>query len=405
MTNQFHSLLASRSSESLLGNLDLPEHEEQALVDAAKEIRSVIVAGFADLREKVKRQRLEHEVPKPKFAIQGSYAYGTLNAPAYPPQQQVDIDLGIYLPFSALGNGQQPKTATGYYFDAVTQILEAHVQSKRNNWTIPKGENQKDNCVRVLLSEKTHIDIPLYAVPEGELHRITEEQLRVMKANEQLPEMIRDSEFFFDTSALEAVDPSVIHMAHRKKGWQPSDALAIRDWVKSHFRQMGSMIRPVNRFLKAWRDETWPNGGGPSSIFLLSHSLASFPSNTNGLSHCDALEAVINELPSVLDSPVLVPCPTPEDKDAKEDLRRRISDKEAEEYSRQFVGLRDNYAQAKREDPKVANAILINLFGERMPFDPTRIVVTSAVASTVASIRNTKPDVRPLHTTDRSTSG
>jgi len=405
MPNRFHSLLASGTHESLLANLDLPKADEQALVDAAKEIRSVIVAGFAALREAVQRQKLDYDVPKPKFAIQGSYVYGTLNAPANPPQQQVDIDLGMYLPFSAVGNGQQPKTATGYYFSAVTRILEEHIWSKRKSWTLPPEKEQKDTCIRVILNEKTHIDIPLYAVPEGELNRVTEEQLAVFKAQDQLPEMIQDSEFSLDASAIEAVNPDVIHMAHREDGWQPSDALVIRDWVKSQFRQMGKMIRPVNRFLKAWRDHAWPDGGGPSSIFLLAHSLTSFPDETNGLSHCEAFEAVISELPGVFDRPLLVPCPTSDDKDAKEDLRKRISPEKAEIYRRRFEALKNGYARARHADPQTANAILVELFGERMPNDPGRIVVVSNVTAKIASITSAEPEVRPLYTTDRSTSG
>lgn len=118
MPNKFHSLLASSIDNSLLKNLDLPETEKKALEDAAKEIRSAIISGFEILRKEVKRDHLDYEVTKPKFAIQGSYIYGTLNAPANPPKQQVDIDLGMYLPFSDLGDGQKPRTVTSYYFQA-----------------------------------------------------------------------------------------------------------------------------------------------------------------------------------------------------------------------------------------------------------------------------------------------
>ncbi|KGM07667.1 hypothetical protein LP43_0083 [Methylophaga thiooxydans] len=405
MPNKFHSLLASTTHESLLANLDLSKRDEEALVDAAKEIRSAIIAGFVELREKLQRQHLDYEVPKPKFAIQGSYIYGTLNSPANPPKQQVDIDLGMYLPFSALGDGQRPKTATQFYFSAVTEILEKYIQNKRKHWVLPPASQQKDTCIRVLINEKTHIDIPLYAVPEGELNRVTEANLAAYDQDSYMPEMMRGNELSLEYFALEAITPDVIHMAHRKDGWQPSDALVIRDWVKSQFRKMGSMIRPVNRFLKAWRDHAWPDGGGPSSIFLLAHSLHSFPSDTNGLSHCEALEAVINELPSVFNRPLLVPRPTSTDKFAKEDLCERISDEEKKEFYTYFESLRQQYALAKRTDPRAANSILISIFGRRMPNDPSRIVVTNTTTSRVEEIRGSKPDIRPLYTTDRSNSG
>lgn len=405
MPNQFHSLLASRSHEALLTNLDLTSSEKANLVGAAEEIRRTIIAGFAVLREQVRKGRLDYEVPKPKFAIQGSYIYGTLNAPENPPTQQVDIDLGMYLPFSALGHGQQPKTATEYYFSAVTRILTEYIKGKRKSWTIPSSEDQKDTCIRVILNEKTHIDIPLYAVPEGELNRVTDELIARNKSESFTVEMIHDEEMLLESYAIEAVTPDVIHMAHREKGWLPSDALVIRDWIKSQFRQLGTMIRPVNRFLKAWRDHAWPEGGGPSSIFLLAHSLRSFPVDTNGLSHCDTLEAVINELPNVFNRPLLIPCPTPEDKNAKEDLCGRIDTDKQNLYRSSFEDFKAQYARAKNTDRRTANAILIDLFGKRMPNDPYRIVVVNDAAAKAAEIVSSKPDVRPLYTTDRSTSG
>lgn len=405
MSNQFHSLLASKTHESLLTNLNLPPAEEAELVDAAKEIRVAIIAGFSKLREEVKRNRLDYEVPKPKFAIQGSYIYGTLNAPANPPIQQVDIDLGMYLPFSALGDGQKPKTATEYYFSAVTRILNEHVQANRKTWNIPPVENQKDTCIRVILNQKTHIDIPLYAVPAGDFDRITEAQIAVCKSESLKPELNFDDAFSLEANTIDAVTPDVIYMAHRKGGWLPSDALVVRNWVKSHFRQMGAMIRPVNRFLKAWRDHVWPDGNGPSSIFLLAHSLRSFPADTNGLSHCDTLKIVIDALPEVFNHPLLIPCPTSDDKDAKEDLRERIDLDKREVFRNRFENLKSQYEKAKNTDPGNANRILITLFGERMPNAPSRIVVVNESDALASSISATAPEIRPLYTTDRSNSG
>lgn len=405
MSNQFHSLLASPTQASLLSNLNLPPNEERALISAAKEISQAISLGFTALRAEVRQKKLDHDVPRPKFAIQGSYIYGTMNAPAYPPAQQVDIDLGMYLPFSALGNGQQPKTATGYYFDAVTRILSEYIHHQSKSWVLPPKDRQKSTCIRVVLSETTHVDIPLYAVPEGELNRIDESKMALLKQENEYPELLTNEEFYMDSLALEAVTPDVIHMAHREEGWLPSDALVIRDWVKSQFRQMGKMIRPVNRFLKAWRDEVWREGGGPSSIFLLAHSLQSFPEKRDNLTHCDALKAVIEELPSVFQRPLLVPCPTTEDKYAKEDLRSRIDEKTQADYQHEFDELRRQYMLAKTEGAVEANRLLVTLFGSRLPHDPSRIQVVDDAAATVREIQSATPDILPLHTTERSTSG
>jgi hypothetical protein len=405
MLNHFHRLLASSTEKSLLTNLNLPTEEETSLVEAAKEIRGVIIAGFNTIREDAKRLNLDLEIQKPKFAVQGSYIYGTLNAPAYPPDQQVDIDLGMYLPFSVLGYGQQPKLAVSYYFSEVTRILSEHIAKSDKGWMLPPLDKQRDTCIRVILNQITHIDIPLYAVPEGEFHRVSEDKLAICKqANDSAASI--SEEFDLESLQVEAVNPNVIHMAHRKNGWQPSDALVIRDWVKSNFRQKGRMIRPVNRFLKAWRDIQWPEGGGPSSIFLLAHSLKTFPENADGLNHCQVLYAVVDKLPYAFDQPLLVPCPTSDDKYAMEDLRNRIKEDELHLFKAKFRDFRDQYYRAKQENPDAANDVLITLFGKRMPKDPSRVVVSSdRVTTKTQEITSAKPDVLPLYTTDRSTSG
>jgi|GEM_PF-1381740 len=411
MPNKFHSLLASRTQDSLLKKLNLSADEEQQLIDAAREIRSAIIQGFTALRERAKRDDLQYEIPEPKFAIQGSYIYGTLNTPAYPPQQQVDIDLGIYLPFSALGDGEQPKEVTTDYFQAVTQILQEHKRSNSKcSWILPAEEEQKPTCIRIIISEKTHIDLPLYAVPESELNRVTESQSRssisgMIDTEDDLFTFLTNQDELFEEKTLEAVNPDVIYLAHRKDGWIPSDALVIRDWVRGQFRRLGSMIRPINRFLKAWRDEVWRSGGEPSSILLLAHSLRSFPQDSDGLTHCEALEFVINALPSIFNHPLLVPCPKSEDRHAKEDLCERISPEKKAEYLDQFRILQQQYCQAKNLPPENANQVLINIFGPRMPSDHSRIIVESQSDPTVKKILSSKPEVKPLYTTLRSNSG
>jgi len=409
MPNKFHSLLTSKTHESLISNLNLSPSEDKALLNASKEIRTAIIAGFTELREQAKRQQLDIEVPSPKFAIQGSYAYGTLNAPANPPAQQVDIDLGVYLPFSVLGNGEKPKAATTYYFNAVTSILNRYIEENRNGqWFLPPEDQQKPSCVRVVLSESSHIDLPLYAVPEDEFKRIMSDSILLAKAkmiHEERHSVSDSEDFSLDEALIEAVEPDVIYMAHREEGWKPSDALVIRAWVMSGFNNLGSMIRPVNRFLKSWRDEEWPEGGGPSSIFLLAHSLKFYPQDSNGMTHCEVLEHVICELTDIFSRPLLVPCPTSEDREAKENLHDRITPEKKEIYKTAFSRLSDQYVSARKLQPEAANQVLINLFGNRMPNDPARIEVTSELAAHINHIQSAEPDIKPLYTTDRSTSG
>lgn len=405
MPNKFHSLLASTTEESFLKNLNLSPQDEQELLSAASEIRNSLLAGFSVLREEQLKVNAEIEVPKPKFAIQGSYAYGTMNDPANPPIQQVDIDLGMYLPFSALGDGKHPKQATTFYFKAVETILQAHINSKSMSWRLLSGDKVKDTCVRVNINPKMHIDIPLYAVPKEDMDRVTSEQMQFNKSHSLLSDTVRESEYSFDAFAVEAVSPDVICMADRKKGWMESDALVIRDWVKSHFQQHGAMIRPVCRFLKGWRDHHWQDGKGPSSIFLLAHAVHNFPKNRESMTHCDALRHLIDDLPNVFDQPLLIPCPTIDNKDAKEDLRQRIPDNEKITILQKIHELKSEYNQARNEKPETANEQLIQLFGTRMPHDPGRIEVVTETQGKIEKIRSATPDVKPLYTSERSNSG
>ncbi|MCW4629410.1 MULTISPECIES: CBASS cGAMP synthase [Marinomonas] len=404
MVNHFHSLLASKTKPSLLSNLNLTKNEEDVLVLAAKDIRKAIISGFKDIREKFKREKIEIEVPRPKFAIQGSFAYGTLNDPANPPEQQVDIDLGMYLPFSALGNGQEPKTATTFYFNSVTSILNAFIQSNNNGWQILSGEKEKDTCVRVIVNNKSHIDIPLFAVPESEFNNVIEDR-QLTEAKLEVALLTIDEELDMESYQVKAVDPNVIHMAHRKDGWLPSDALVVSRWITHQFNLKGPMIRPVNRFLKAWRDIEWPDGDGPSSIFLLLHSIKSYPDNSNGMNHCQVFKEVVDRLPQVFDSPLLIPCPTSSDKNNKNDLRTSISDENKHIYKQKFESFTRQYNLAKNTNPPEANNILIDLFGERFPRDPSRIVVNDEPDNKVREITGTEPEIHPLRTTERSTSG
>ena len=404
MSNKFHSLLASKTDPSLIQNLKLPPNEEKTLVESAREIRKVIIAGIRDLREELRKHRVDDEIPTPKFAIQGSYIYGTLNAPAFPPKQQVDIDLGVYLPFNVLGDGQRPKLAATYYFDVITTILQNHIINNRHGeWRI--SPEPKDTCVRVNLNEKTHIDLPLYAVPENEFSQVTEDATFAKALNSQVGMEASHDEFSMEALMVERVDPSVIHLAHRELGWTPSDALAIRSWVQQNFSALGSMIKPTNRFLKAWRDQKWQDGGEPSSILILAHTIKTYPKNTNGTTHCEVLEKVIDTLPNIFEQPLLVPCPKPNDKYAMENLLDRIKPDKKIEYKAAFTHLKAQYTLAKQTSVERANSILVSLFGDRMPTDTSRIVVVDDVSVEESRIRSTEPDIKPLYTTERSTSG
>ena len=394
MTNKLHTLFTHPIKPNLLTGLNLLPAEVSTLRSAREELEAVISAGFKLAKQKEKESGSGREVPLPRYAIQGSYIYKTLNSPAYPPKQQVDIDLGVYLPFTALEDGKRPIVNVQIFFDVIEGILREHIRKSRPKWTLQTG---KKTCVRIVLNDKTHIDLPLYGVPDDQINRVIE-------ARKQLAMNSSQDAMLFHDSWIDEVDPTVIHMAHREEGWIPSDPLVIRDWVKDECKNKGAEIRPICRYLKAWRDEHWKNGGGPSSIFLLAHTIDTFSADSKN--HCDLLLSVINALPHSLYKPLLIPCPTPKDPDAKENLcdQKRISNEQKEEFQQAFLSLQSEFQKAKTAStPDIANRVLTKLFGTRFPFDPNRITVTSQTARKV--VTSTAPVVHPLRSTDRSIAG
>jgi hypothetical protein len=90
-----------------LAKLDVPDDERQELATARDLIRAELRAGFAAWHDKLDRRviltedALRKSVPdpklRPKFRMQGSASYHTLNNPARHPPQQIDYDDGVYL--------------------------------------------------------------------------------------------------------------------------------------------------------------------------------------------------------------------------------------------------------------------------------------------------------------------
>lgn len=399
MSYIFHPLFQHAQNESFIGNLNLEEKDEKTLVSARLELEKAITDGFKAARARNKDTDIQ--IPMPKFAMQGSYVYKTLNSPAYPPEQQVDIDLGVYLPFTALGDGHKPKTHAKLYFDTIESILREHISSRAGNtWEL---STKKDTCVRVIISPRLHIDLPLYAVPDDQLNRVHESR-NLAKSHPVNDGLIFASDDWADLP----IEPTTIHLAHKTKGWEPSDALVIRDWVKAQYKNKGAEIRFVCRYLKAWRDEKWKSGGGPSSIFLLAHVIDTFENTSN--KHCDLLENAINTLPLVFNQPLLIPRPTPENPHATEDLcsPERISEENKTTYIAAFTELKNAFQQARdASSPSEANEILIRLFGNRLPYDPPRIKDDEPPTDPTRreQVLFTPPERKPLRSTDRSTSG
>ena len=386
--NGLHKLFSHSTKPDFINAITLSDGDRDFLKQARIEVEEAIVDGFKVLRER--GQWSKQDLPTPKFAMQGSWVYKTMNTPAHPPAQQLDIDVGLYMPFSSLGNGQQPAKATSAYFDVVDDILETFICTSHPDWTLVK----KGTCSRIEFPNGyMHLDLPLYAYPDSEEKRIEEAQ---MQDSAELTKGLSVNRFAVDARFLEQVTPTTIHMAHREEGWKSSDAQIIKSWVSSSIREKGhgNSVRQVCRLLKAWRDEQWPSGGGPSSIFLLAFTIREYQHTDSKIDVL--LGRVIDQLPLAYTKALTIPCPKPEDKRAMEDLRDRVPDPgERERNKIAFVNLRARYAQAKQaSSPEVSNSILIELFGVRFPLDPSRIVMDTPEES-IAKVVTASP-ARPV---------
>lgn len=376
--NNCHSLFKHDDKPSFLQNIKLKVRDESTLKEARVILSETIKKGFGKYREKNNQQNLKFELPTPRFYTQGSYAYKTIIDPAYPPEQQVDLDLGVYLPFETLlDENSPPSESAKTYFDIICGILDA----ESIDYFI------KNTCIRINLSDRLHIDIPLYGVPANKFTQIVESFNTLNFAMNKKLAIDADPE---------KLDPTCVHLAMKDGSWKPSDPKEIREWVDAtcaaHGR--GNQVRPICKYLKAWRDEKWKTGGGPSSIFLLACVLHSYRHVNR--QHHELLGEVIISLPQCLERPVLVPAPVPNDDNHQEDLRDRISPEDKIRFQSAFEALYTQYSLAMTTpDSQLANRTLCGLFGSRFPYDPFRIVRVNP-PSPGKTVKNTPAKVAPL---------
>mgnify|MGYP003679290517 FL=1 len=173
-----HALFCGlKSMPSYLANLTIDEVERKGLMDARREIRTTLraVARSLIVEDKYWQEgtrfkdswRLRPDTIELKFMTQGSFAYGTLNAPAQVPHQEIDLDDGMYVPVEFLETGE-PALAAKALFEFVETALTP--LCNKNGWSVI----QKDNCVRVKLWQGAHIDIPIYSIPRAKFEQLTE---------------------------------------------------------------------------------------------------------------------------------------------------------------------------------------------------------------------------------------
>lgn len=369
----------------------LPQPKQRAVLTQAKnDIRDHLRVTLAAASVTVfgMSRRVE-----PRFRTQGSWSYSICVRPAHLPPQQMDWDLGVYLP-AIVWQGTQPAFAAKAYFTLVERSLKELCDKK--GWKLATGAQRKDSCIRIQISDWAHIDIPLYAAPEAQFVRISElaKSLAFSERARATAELLR--EFAEDAESIDWAWDQLqeIQLATRSGEWKPSDPFRVTRWFLDCIDEHGEQLRRVCRYLKAWRDYHWPAGGGPTSVMLMICACEAFESQ---LRRDDiALQLAAERMSTMLLKSICVPAI-----DESEDFNR-LDDSERKEAANRAADLQwaiqlsRSYSASMKTDAlqKVRAAL-----GTRVPYDVSMIAEESAAdhvratpASTVAApiVSNTR---------------
>jgi hypothetical protein len=365
MANISGLLYRRGETPSFLDNLQITEDCHAELRAARTKIRQCLRVEFA----KTSKANVGFTV-RPRFFTQGSFAYKTINDPAWTPPQQMDLDDGTYLPMTFV-QGAKPSVAAAAFFTIVDRALQALATAE--GWIFVK----KPTCTRLVISEYAHIDVPLYAIPDAQF---------------ELLEKAAQSRTFdgaFDARAdsidrWDALPSDCVLLAHREEDWVASDPRQINDWFVDAVDVYGERLRRVCRYLKAWRDHHQPHLDRVSSILLMVCAWRAFDDfgRPNVPERDDAaLLLVARRLPILLSGPVENPRDPEEKIDARlGDAERRVAIAMAERFATELGEIVE-----KCFDPQEAVRRLKVLFGERIPNRPGFVDVTKAAYAEVRS--------------------
>ena len=344
-------LLKNNQSEpAYKDKLDVPDEADKFMLACRKIIRDKLRDDFALHRKNASDSRKAEETfaqsLSPKFFTQGSHAYKTQNLPCYA-NQQIDLDDGVYFPMTFVESN--PAANKSILITLVRQSLTA--LSQQQGWPL----SEKKMCFRLQIAKQIHIDVPVYAIPDDKYAQLTEARsaaLNFAYKDELIP--------------YQRLDPNQVYLAllDDNAPWQQSDPKQLHDWFVAQTRRY-PFLRNICRYLKAWRDFEWSEGG-PSSIMLMVAAVkaldqfAKIPD-----SECEALLVVTQALPTIFAGDINNPTDENEnmfpsrckDEGDVEDIRTRIN------------VLSHRYEQAVCSTPTKQSAVnaLIALLGQRLP--------------------------------------
>lgn len=310
-----HRLLAGTALKAgFRDNISISERLERAPLITARDLtRQTLRSGFRSLsnagaqskmvllerRYVALAKRADFQLA-PRFRMQGSFAYHTVNKPAWIPPQEIDLDDGIYLPTSFVGR-QEPVIAAKAFFGAVEVILQP--LCNKNGWELCTDNS---SCVRIVLDTKAHLDLPLYAIPDEDF-----DDPSVVAKRDGSSFLAEAQEIEISEARYRRLPTDRIMLAKRDGSWEESDPRKIEYWFQDAVNEHGQHLRRVSRYLKAWRDYQWPNPAeGMSSICLMAYAVAVFDEFKGQLLEDRddiALRAVASRIPDLLGQPIQNP--------------------------------------------------------------------------------------------------
>lgn len=301
----------------------------------------------------------------PRFRTQGSWSYDTCVVPAMTPPQEMDWDYGVYLPVTVWKENGPPHEMAKAYFLLVEKLLQELCDDEE--WTLLPG---KSTCIRIQVASWAHIDVPLYAAPIAEFERIKESvALAKATANDSVG---MESVDFFESLEVRQTwqDLDSVVMATRSGEWKPSDPEVVANWFKDRVEEHGAQLRRVCRYLKAWRDHHWQQGG-PTSVSIMIAATQGFEAR---LGRDDrALEDAARRLSSAFRGEIREPGID----DGKEDFNRLL-EADREVSAERFGELAAQLSKARESALHEKDEVVVQLrqqFGERLPMDSTRVEV------------------------------
>lgn len=381
MPNLSPLLYSSNEHTTFLKELDLDETDKQKINSARADVRDELRKKLPDA---MKARGYKGKERKPKFFIQGSWAYKTLNRPCQTPPQQSDVDDGVYLPMSIITEENRPIMAIQDFRAAVRDVLKPLCTEK--GWTL----SSKKTCMRVEVSTTAHIDLPLYAIPDDQYALIVEgleaRNYDVMKGLAINSEQDSWKKLPSDKILLACEDE-----------WIVSDPLKMKEWFELEISDKEEQLRRVIRYIKAFRDKQWDKGG-PSSILLMAAAcpLFEFHYKRDDL----ALLTVVSGLPNALREGVKSPV------DSKVFLTDALGEEGVEEAAEKFEDF-EKHLIASIEDSaqkEMACLWMRAMLGERFPNRPD--LITDAVSKPMpAAMAAIPPEQGPSEIVKRTKAG